>query len=323
MGVVANTFQTFDAKGIREDLSNVIFRISQEETPVVSNLSRRGAKQTLFEWQTDSLAAADTTNAQLAGDDITSFDAISPTVRVGNQMQISRKVYIIEDTLEATDRAGRGKESAYQLMLKGLEIKRDLEAIVLSNQGAVSRALATPGQTATLGAWLKTNTDFEGTGADPVYVSGVPGAARTDGAQRAFTETLLQNVTSAMYTSGAKLRTLYVGPFNKRVVSSFPGVVTRNFDMSNVSAKPTAVIAAVDVYVDDFGTLKVIPDAFQRDRDAYLLDHEFLGMDVLRPMRLVHLAKTGDAEKFFLRIEWGLRVRNEAAHGLVADLLTA
>ncbi len=133
----------------------------------------------------------------------------------------------------------------------------------------------------------------------------------------------MQDVTALMYTNGAKLRVLYVNAFNKRKVSAFPGVVTRNFDMSNVSPEPTAVIAAVDVYVDDFGTLKVIPDTFQRDRDAWLLDHEFLGMDVLRPMRLVELAKTGDAEKFFLRTEWGLRVRNEAAHGLVADLTDA
>lgn len=320
MSVVSNTFQTFDAKGIREDLSNVIFRISQEETPVVANLSRRSAKQTLVEWQTDTLAAADTTNAQLAGDDITSFDALVATKRVGNHMQISRKVYIIEDTLEATDRAGRGKESAYQLMLKGLELKRDMEAITMSNQGGDAGSISVARQTATLGAWLQSNTSKGASGLDPVYTSGVPGAARTDGTQRAFTETLLQDVTALMYTNGAKLRSLYVGSFNKRALSAFAGVVTRNFDMSNVSPSPTAVIAAVDVYVDDFGTLKVIPDAFQRDRDAYLLDHEFLGMDVLRPMKLVELAKTGDAEKFFLRIEWGLRVRNEAAHGLVADL---
>ena len=80
MAIVTNTFQTFDAKGIREDLANVIFRVSQEETPIVSNLARRSAKATLTEWQVDSLGAAVSTNQVLRGDDITSFDAITPTV---------------------------------------------------------------------------------------------------------------------------------------------------------------------------------------------------------------------------------------------------
>jgi hypothetical protein len=37
----------------------------------------------------------------------------------------------------------------------------------------------------------------------------------------------------------------------------------------------------------------------------------------------VELAKTGDAEKGMMLAEFGLKVDNEAAHGIVADLTTS
>ena len=101
MAAVTNTYTRYDAKGIREDLSNVIYQISPEETPFMSNVGRENVSNTFFEWQTDDLASAVTTNAQIEGDDITSFTAVTPTVRLGNYTQISRKDVIIAGTLEA------------------------------------------------------------------------------------------------------------------------------------------------------------------------------------------------------------------------------
>ncbi len=55
MAIVANTFTSYDAKGIREDLANVIYDISKEETPFLSNVSSESVSNTTFEWQTDVL----------------------------------------------------------------------------------------------------------------------------------------------------------------------------------------------------------------------------------------------------------------------------
>jgi hypothetical protein len=90
MAIVSNTFTTYSAKGIREDLSNVITNISPEETPYMSNIGRETVSNTLFEWQTDALADA-AANAQLEGDDVASFDSVTATVRLTNYAQISRK----------------------------------------------------------------------------------------------------------------------------------------------------------------------------------------------------------------------------------------
>lgn len=133
MAIISNTYTRYDAKGIREDLSNVIYNISPEETPMLANIPKETASNTYFEWQTDSLAAASTSNAVLEGDDIASFTSVAPTDRLGNYTQISRKDVIISGTLEVLDKAGRKSELSYQLAKKGAELKRDMEAILLHN----------------------------------------------------------------------------------------------------------------------------------------------------------------------------------------------
>jgi hypothetical protein len=324
MGIVTGTFTRYGAVGLREQLANVIYDISPMDTPILSGAAKGEAKQTLFEWQTDSLDSATTANAHLEGDDITAFPSVSPTARVGNYTQISRKLLILSGTLEAVDKAGRQSELAYQMAKRGREIKRDMESVILANLGGNAGGTATPRQTATLGAWLKSNVDATNASNNPQYTSGVPGAPRTDAALRTLTETIFKNTIQQVWESGGNVDALFAfpGPVNKQRISLFTGVVTRNFDISNASPRPTAVIAAADVYVTDFGTVRIVPQRFGRERDLYFIDFEYVGINTLRPFNTVKLAKTGDAEKRMLLVEWGLKIKNEAALGLAADLTT-
>ena len=313
MAIVGNTFTRYNAVGIREDLSNVIYNISPEETPFISNIGRESVKNTYFEWQTDSLAAASASNAALEGDDISSFQAVTPTARVGNYTQISTKNLVISGTLEAVDKAGRRSEMTYQLAKLGSELKRDMEAALLANQSPVAGNNTTARRTAGLPAWIKTNTSFGTGGANTAGV-----AARTDGTQRAFTEALLKNVIQQVWTSGGTPKMLMVGPFNKVAASGFTGIATRFRDVP--AGQQAQIIGAADIYVSDFGTVNIVPNRFQRDRDAFVVDPDYASLAVLRPIQKQDLAKTGDAEKAMLLVEYGLKVNNEAAHGIVADL---
>ena len=85
----------------------------------------------------------------------------------------------------------------------------------------------------------------------------------------------------------------------------------------------TAAIASIDVYVSDFGVMRVIPNRFQRERDAWFIDWEYVELRALRPVSQVKLAKTGDAEKRMMVQELTLVVKQEAALGLAADLTTS
>jgi hypothetical protein len=325
MSQTTNTFDTFNAKGIRESLSNVIYNISPEETPFMSNIGRESVKNTFYEWQTDSLAQASTTNAQIEGDDVSTYDSTAATVRLGNYTQVSRKTLILSGTLESVDKAGRRSELAYQLAKRSAELKRDMESIMLTNQAAsggsagVSTAIR---RTGSLLAFLKTNTDKGSGGNDPSYTT-QPNATRTDALaadQRTFTETILKSVIQKVWTSGGTPKVLMVGPVNKQRVSGFQGIAEIRKDVPGRG--PATIIGAADVYVSDFGAVSVIPNRFQRERDAFVLDPEYASVAYLRPFQTVELAKTGDAEKRMIVVEWGLKVNTEAAHGLAADLTT-
>ena len=320
MAAVTNTYTRFDAKGVREDLSNVIYQISPEETPFMSNVGRENVKNTYFEWQTDELAAAVTTNAQIEGDDITSFTAATPTVRLGNYTQISRKDVIISGTLESVDKAGRRSEFSYQMAKKSAELKRDMETTILANQAAAAGSTSSARKTGALLAFLTTNTNKGTGGGDPSYTT-VPDAARTDATTtnlRSFSETLLKDVIQQVWTEGGTPSMVMAGPVNKQNLSKMAGIASQRFNATG--AKPSTIIGAADIYVSDFGNVTIVPNRFQRERDVFVLDTSYAAIAYLRPFQTVELAKTGDAEKRMLLVEWGLKVNNEKAHGLVADL---
>ena len=320
MTIVTHTFTTFDAKGIREDLSNIITNIAPEDVPYQSNIGRESISNSLFEWQTDTLAAA-AANKQLEGDDVASFDAVVATVRLQNYAQISRKTIVLSATEEVVNKAGRRSELAYQIAKRGSELKRDQEFTFLNGAVAAAGSTSVARGTASLGAFIKTNVDKASDGTNPSYTT-LPNSARTDGTVRTFTETILKNVIQQVWAAGGTPKILMVGPVNKQRVSGFAGIASSRFNIDG-GVKPATIIGAADVYVSDFGNVQVVPNRFQRERDAWVLDPEYAKVTTLRPYQQIELAKTGDADKRMLIVEYGHKVLAENAHGLAADLITS
>jgi len=316
--MATNTFATYAAKGIREDLSNVIYSISPEETPYVSNIGKGTITNTAFDYQTDSLAAAGA-NIQLEGDE-TAYDAVVATVRLQNYAQISRKSVVISGTQDKVNTAGRRQELSYQIAKRGSELKRDIEFSCLNNQAAVAGDATTARSTASLQAYLKTNSNKAGDGTDPVYTT-VPTDPRNDGTQRDFTEVILKDVIQQVWTEGGTPKILMVGSFNKQAASAFAGIAGQRFNTTG--AKPSTIVAAADIYVSDFGNVSIVPNRFQSARSAFVIDPEYASIDFLRPMQTIEMAKTGDADKRLMLCEWGHRVKTEKAHGIAADLTTS
>lgn len=324
MAIVANTFTSYDAKGIREDLMNIIYDISPEQTPLISNIGQETVSNTLFEWQTDSLAAADATNAQIDGDDVASFTAVTATVRVNNRTQISRKDFLIADNLQFQDLAGRNSEIAYQTVKAGKELRRDMEAVLSANVIPTAGSTSAARKTGGLSAWLSTNsvsnTGGATAGANPVLTAGIPTTIQTEGTQRAFTETLLKDVVQNCWTEGGEPTMVLLGAHNKQTMSGFAGIAAQRY---MAPPGPTTIVGAADVYVSDFGELSIVPDRFTPARNVFVLDTEYLGVGMLRPMQTVELAKTGDAEKRMILAEYGLIVKNEKACGAIYDCTTS
>lgn len=323
MAQPTNTYDTYDLAGDREDLADYIYDISPMETPLFTSATVKGTHATNFEWQEDALAAA-AANQNIEGDDTTA-GALVATTRRGNYAQILKKAGLISGTARAIDTAGRADEYAYQVAKLGREMKRDAEFMIGANNGAVAGNSSTARETGGLGAFLYTNTSFKSdgspAGADPSSSWTTPTAARTDdGGTRAFSETILKAVMKSCYDNGATPSMLVVGSWVKQVASGFTGIAANRVNFTG--ARTGIAIGAVDIYVSDFGELKITPDRFTRGRDAWFIDPEYLALRELRPMQIEELAKTGDGDKFHIIWEVGLEA-HEAAHGGAFDLATA
>jgi hypothetical protein len=335
MAVITNTFNTYEAKGIKEDLSDLISDISPTTTPFQSNIGTRGAENTYFEWQTDSLAAASATPV-VEGQDLSAFTAVTPTVRLGNYCQINMVDFIISGTEQRVAKAGRASEVGYQAAKAAKELKRNVEvAALLNGVGAVTGATATARVTAGFPCWLKTNETSTNV-TKPSYTGSTPTGAgqvwKDFGTPTAFTEAMLKTTMQECYESGGEPSMLMVGPYNKTVVSGFAGIASSRYNVDG--AKPSVIIGAADIYVSDFGNLSVVPNRFftsvidagegsLMNNWAFLIDPDEVKIATLRPYTIESLARTGDADKRMALTEWGLQVNNEAAHGVIAGITSA
>jgi len=317
MATLTGAYTTGDAKGLREDLSDMIYNISPTKTPMLQDIGRGDANAVLHEWQTDSLTDAVTTNYVAEANDA-SFATPDATVRLGNYCQISEKTAAVSGTLDRVRKAGRKSDMGYVMAKKSAELKRDIASSITSNTAASG---SSPRNSAGLLAWLKSNVDYAtASGGNPSYTT-LPNDDRTDattGDLRTFQETQLTSVLSSCWANGAEPTDIYMGSFAKAAFSAFNGQYDKVFNTS--CAKSSAIVASADVYVGDFGTLKVIPHRWQRGRDVFILDPEYVAVAYLRPFESEQLAKTGDATKRVIRAEWTLEMKNEKAHGAVLDL---
>ncbi len=302
MTVPANTFQTYQAIGNREDLIDIITNIAPVDTWVTSNTGNTRATAVLHEWQTDTLAAA-AANAVIEGDDAAAA-AVTPTVRVTNYCQILRKVWQVTDTQNAVMKAGRASESDYQKMKALKELARDIEYALVINTAAASGASGTARQLKGLQGWIATNV--------------TTGTATAD---EALTEGMLNDNLQLIWAAGGFPSTVLAGAFQKRTISGF-SVNTRDID-----ADSQKVVRSVDVYKSDFGEITIrlhqqvnttIPGSLLILGDMSLWNKAWL-----RPVNAEQLARSGSSLKFMAEAELTLESRQEKGSGKITQLLTA
>ena len=322
MAAPTNTVTAFSAIGNREDLANIIYDISPMDTPFVSMAAKTRASAVYHEWQTDALDAAGT-NRKIEGDDATAATFIA-TTRVGNYCQIASKTISVSGTQRAVNTAGRADEYSYQLAKRGREIKRDMEYALTQNQASSAGGTGTARSLASLESWLATNKTSVGTGTaqtTPGFSSGTVVAPTDSTVQGTFTRASLNDVIQKCWTQGGDPKIIMCGPFNKTVASGFANIATLYKDVP--AGRKGTILGAADLYVSDFGEHKIIANRFQRDRTILVLDMEYLGVATLRDMVTYDLAKTGDADRSQLLVEYTLEVRNEKASGKITDATTS
>ena len=315
MAQPTNTFDSYDAVGIREDLEDVIYDVSPEETPFYSACAKVKAANTLHEWQTDALRSS-AANAHIEGD-ATTASARTATSRLGNYTQIFKNAVVIPDTDEGLKKAGRAAEVAYQMLRTAKEQKLDIEKALFDNNARVAGNSTTARELAGAPVWLITNTSFGSGGAD---ATGDGTDARTDGTQAAFSQTRFDSVMQSIWEQGGNPDTVYLSAFQMNVALGFTG---NNNQRSTIKAEDERVIKHMDVYITPWGSVEFVPSRENRSRDVFIMQDDMWAVGVLRPTKNIALAKTGDATTRQVTTELTLVCKNEKASGMIADCTTS
>lgn len=334
MAIQTNSQNTFAAIGIREDLTDIVALIDPQETPFISGIGTGPASTaTKHEWQVQGLASPSKTNFSLEGDDSVSASAAQARVRLFNYLAISTKIGSVTGSMQAVDVAGIGNELDNQKMLKAVELRRDMEVILLDNNAYVAGSAGTARECAGVAAYI-TNTDFSGsslysaaagTGADAWNLSATT--------SRALSLTILNGAMKEAYIDGGRPDMLLLSPTqrinfaNLTLNSTLGGAAQVRYNFN--SPKAAALLTAVDTWVSHMGTVAVMTDIQMAsdsgttnglDDTAYMIDSRYAAVSYLRGMQTFDLAKTGDADKFEVLAEYTLQVNAPKAHAALFAL---
>ena len=320
------TYGVTSAGGLREDLSDFIYDLFPEDTYAVSNFDREEANATYTEWLAQSLAAPGA-NIGLEGDDAT-FASLTAPSRFGSHLQIASKTFLVSDTLEAVNKAGRKSEVARGAIVKMRELKRDMETRICQNGISTAGGAGTGRSTAGMEAWIGDATASAGgpshvvlatttaSATTPPVTSGTPTTALTDGTTTgALTSTALNYALQGAWEDGGDPTLILCTAAQKRVIDGFTSVATRFVDVEK--RREASIVGAANVYVSDFGVHKVMLNRYGRDSVVLCLDPSQWAVRYLRKPFKRQLAKTGDATKYQILTEFALVARNNLANSKV------
>ena len=330
---------------IHEDVMDSIFNISQIPLPFTDAVGSGSHSNQYFSWTVDQLPTPVTTGQVVDGADISQNDT-QAGARMGNHSEIRVKEVQVSTRAQEVNTIGFANALAYQVTRRQQDLRRDLEATALSNNASVQGTDVAPGVTAGLAAWLTGGVDVLGNavaaGSENVIrgVGGVDGgwydtptdslvAASTPGTAVALTETNLRDVMENVYQKGGEPSVLMTTPAVKRLISEYlftsSARIATNISQGGAGASVREASGAFDVFLTDFGTLRLVPNrlqpAYDTDNDyVFILDPAYLEMSYLQGYRVEPLAKTGLSDKRVMSVDWGLCVKNFDACGGVADV---
>lgn len=286
---------------IKEDVAQVIFQITPEDTPFYNMIGDSTANSPKHEWQIRSLTTrAD--NAQIEGNTYTFTAPVLPT-RVSNLTQIFGKFPRVSNTSQATSRHAIGDLMADQIAQKMVEWKTDVEHALLRGSTASGNASDTARRMNGLIAALSTNATS--------FASGV-----------SLSETHLNDLLQNIWSSGGKPRDVLVNGYLKRRISGFTGGSTKNFEQTEKT-----IINTVSVYESDFSVVAVhlsrdVPGSAGAVTNALLaVDRDMFAKAWLRSPVTKRVAEVADSVDAVVIGELTLEFGNEAAGGAIKAAL--
>lgn len=295
--------QTHNQHGaaLREDVLDVIFQITPDDTPFYMDIGDATASSTRHYWTTRSLSVRNA-NAVPEGDSFAgNYSGLSLPTRVGNICQILRKLPQVTGSMGAEDTIGVQDLMADQISLRMVEWKTDAEHALL--RGSV-----------------RTGTTHV---SDSRYMGGLHNIVSTNafdyGSVNSFAEAKFIDLLEAVWSSGGNPKKVLCGSKVKRTIGTFTASSTKFLETQS-----NTVTNVVNVYESDFGVTNIrisrdVPSAAGTFA-CYAYDPDFFDKAWLRRPFVERIARTGDSEEAVILGELTLEYGNEAAAGALTDL---
>jgi hypothetical protein len=318
MAAISGINAATQTTGAREDLSNTITMISPEETPLFTNAQKTTATAINHEWQTDTLDNG-TINSHVEGESVTTSTA-GQTTRLGNICQISQRSYGVSNTVQALNLAGRDDEMLRLRMKKGLELRRDMEVVLHTNQAKVTDTTgATARKLGGLPTYITNNV-----GVDVSAGNGDGSSAITSSGSTAITYEFVSSAGALAYTAGGSPDLIELSPSLKRKWSllafgSSPSTAIIRYNVDK--AGQAIAVGAVEKWQSDFGLMDIIVNRQLKNtagtflnQAVFILDTQKIAVAMMRSFEVKPLAVTGDGKQEFVVSEYTLQPLAPAAH---------
>ena len=323
MAQLANTSDVYDIRSTeeKETVEDIISRIDVQDCWAFQNARRKKVRGVKHEWLYEKLS--DATVVAFPEGAEASYTEFSPATRVSNETMIFHKTIRVSNTLEAVDKYGSSSIEARAMVMKGLEMRRDIEKAYWGKQAhTVGAGAGSARVSAGMASMIYYNIVKCGgaTGSVPGFSSGTwaaPIDGTTDGS---LDEADLQSALQLAWAQGGNPEMIVCGSQAKRRMAAFVGAAAFQGFQTNQGRVQGAVISAVDVYVSDYGSHKLVLNRYCPTDVVFCIDPQYISLGFLRPMTKTPMAQTGDAKSSLLVAEFVPICDNPYAHAQLIDI---
>jgi len=205
------------------------------------------------------------------------MQAVLKPIRINNVCQILARTVGVSNTLRVVDVAGGEDEYNRQLILRGLEVKRDLELAITS---PLVRTITDPRHMSGLPCYTVNGQRGAGAGVMPV---GDGSNAGTAGTPYDLTLNTVQTAMQQCWQAGGKPSLAIMSGNIKLYFATLSQGGTANAIVAQniVTASPReqmTIQGAVDVFRTDFGELQLAPDRFCPAHQILLVSTDYVEM---------------------------------------------
>ena len=292
-------YSTYHADTDKEDLTDVLTKIGQMDTPVFSGIKKVSASNTYHEWSTYDYSAA-ATNAQIEGATY-SYSILSTPDRDGNYSQIFRKLFQVSNTQQAVNPAGMENEYSFRVEVALKEIGKDIEN-ALVNGTANSGASGTGRRLKGISAFITDN---------------IVTAAGATATGAALTEAGLNELLQDIYSDGGHPDWLLCSYRQQRAIAELASA-DRVYNDDN-----TKFTSKVTLYQSPFGMLRVDGDSVVTESVILALSKNTWAVAQLRPVSKIDTPATADAKNGVVHGELTLEGRSDKYNGKMTGLYSS